>query len=216
MNRQRLSVGAAAVFAAVVGGDVSAQALVSSDAAPIASGTPVIEQAGPGTLLADPSKSLITSLEWTGTLNEGNNLAFAVINGDVRFTAPETRDLPLLVSGTLVANGPDPSFELSGSFASPTRAYTFDVFVDGFGDSLTVTESTIVVSEATDSLAFDLVIDRITGTGSFSYSETVLAGGVELERFAAGTIGAATPIPGPATAGLLLAGAGLASRRRRG
>ncbi|MGP1273235.1 MAG: hypothetical protein ACTS22_07865 [Phycisphaerales bacterium] len=164
-------------------------------------------------LVTEPSGLL--GFDLTGTLTQAQNLAFAVINGQVRFSAPEPGDLPLFVTGTLVANGPEPSFFLQGSFTSPTRAYTFDVFVDDFADNLTVTQNTIVVSEATDSLVFDLVINRRTGTGSFSYSETVLAGGVEVVRSASGTIGSATPVPAPAAGGLLLAGSGLALRRRR-
>lgn len=190
----------------VLGGLAEADGVSSAGSAAVTTGSPFVAQ---------PGEPVPLAFDLTGTLTQGQNLAFAVFNGDVRFQAPEPGDLPLFVSGALVVGGDEPSFELSGSFTSPTRSYVFDVFVDGFEDGLTVTPNTVVIADSADGFAFDLVINRQTGTGSFSYSETVVAGGVELTRVAVGTISAAVPVPSPGSGALALAASGLVLRRRR-
>ena len=157
---------------------------------------------------------------FTGELSDAENLTFAVINGNLVSSNPEPGDLPLDYTATLTIDDVAMSavFEFEGSFSSPTRSYTWDIEVGDLFPGITVDDATTLqIDDVFTDFDFSLLLDKTTGTGSWSWlDEGSVPSDPPADRSADGSIETTTFVPEPATALLLAAGlAGLARRPGR-
>lgn len=179
-------------------------------------------------LTASPLVAAGQQYRWDveGLLTEADALTFAVINGSLQSSNPEPNDLPLAFTGTLELDFSQQtgSFEFEGDFVSPSRSYTFDVFVgDVFGGFSILNLGTGLVQIDDDFADFDFALTiASSGFGEFAWSDPDgLPTSPPSARTAEGTILSSTftIIPEPSTAALaigvsLAAICGPRSRRR--
>lgn len=111
--------------------------------------------------------------EVEGVLTEAENLAFAVINGQLLSSAPEAGDLPLGFTGTFTIDtaGGFAALSFEGSFASPTRSYTFDVTTPNVIDGLSVLAlaGPVEFDDVFDGFDFETAFTSNAGVGTFRY-----------------------------------------------
>ncbi len=173
-----------------------------------------------GVFAAASSARAIEIYGFTGELSDAENLTFAVINGNLVSSNPEPGDLPLDYTATLTIDDVAMSavFEFEGSFSSPTRSYTWDIEVGDLFPGITVDDATTLqIDDVFTDFDFSLLLDKTTGTGSWSWlDEGSVPSDPPADRSADGSIETTTFVPEPATALLLAAGlAGLARRPGR-
>lgn len=154
-----------------------------------------------------------------GQLTGGENLAFAVINGNLLASNPEPGDFLLPFSGFLTIDLPGTvTFEFGGSFTSPNRSYTFDVFTPNVVDGLeAITPNNVIINDVFDGFDFELALNIPGETGTFSFFEpgvvpTNPAGNRSAQGFF--TDVELVQVPAAPTA-VALAGVGLIASRRR-
>ncbi len=172
-------------------------------------------------LCAASSAQAVEIYHFTGQHTDAENLAFAVINGDLVASNPEPGDLPLDYEGILTIDDAamTADFEFEGSFSSSMRSYNWNIRVgDLFGGITQNDATTLRIEDVFADFDFSLELDKTTGTGSWSWLDPgSVPSDPPADRSADSTIETTVFVPEPATAGLLAAGlAALALRRRRG
>ena len=110
--------------------------------------------------------------EFEGIINDAQNLTFAVFNGNLLSQNPQAGDLPLPFTGTFTLDTLNgfAQLQISGSFNSPTRAYTFDVVTPNVIDGLDILDlnGPVSFSDAFADFDFELAFTSRSGVGSFS------------------------------------------------
>lgn len=174
--------------------------------------------AGPGREHGTAHPTLVLELE--GLIESAEHLACAVVNGRLVSSSPRPDDLPVPFAATLSISPVRryARFNLSGSFARPTRSYTFFKTIDNVYAGLDLSAAPVLrIENVFAALDFELTLDLAAGIGSFDWRQ---AGAVPTsparDARASGLITAArfvaTPGVGRALAALGLAPSALRPR----
>lgn len=154
-----------------------------------------------------------------GRVTSGVNLAHARFGGtDGDDEAPGV-ELPIGFEGELRIDESSgvASFTLIGLPEQDDEDSPFGIVLEDVITGVTVTPEEIVIADVFDDVSFSLVINRRTGTGRFSYQETIEVGMRTLTRIAEGLIASTDEEDEGTVGGRTLLAAGLfASRRRHG